>query len=36
MKNDTWKAAVVATVGDAWLLQIVVKTDYEIMISATI
>ena len=35
MKNDTWKASIVATVGDAWLIQIVVKTDCEIMIGAT-
>ena len=36
MKNDTWKAAAVAAMGDAWSIQIVVKTDYEIMISTTV
>ena len=25
MKNDTWTATAVATMGDAWLIQIVVK-----------
>jgi len=33
MKNDTWKATAVATVGDAWKIQIAVKDLDEIMIS---
>lgn len=35
MKNDTWKATAVATLGDAWSIQIAVKTDGEIMIYVT-
>lgn len=36
MKNDTWKAAAVATMGDAWLIQIAVNLGYEKMISSTV
>ena len=36
MKNDTWKATAVAALGDAWSIQIVVKTGCEIMINATV